>query len=371
MLGNVAIDSSTRRRRLLFRIFVVTLLFNSTFVNAQVVVKVNDNINFRMGTLIQAWLDEAQDATTRGYVANLYLRRTRFVLGGQIAPNVTFFFQTDNPNLGKAPKALGAGRVLLDAWGEWKIRDEFMLDAGEFIIPLNRILLDAGSRRLTLDISPTATVATGALTQSNGNRDTGFEAKGYLIDGGRLEYRAALFSGVRDTASRNPFRKTGYLQYSFWEKERGYTYPETNLGKKKILAIATGYDWQKDYKAYSATLTAQVPMAGNEFAAVIQAVHYDGGTFLKTIPRQNDFVAEFGYYLAPLKIQPYVKFEEQKFATTVSAATTNQTREGVGANYYISGQNLKITGQFLHVVFKNSAINSTNEFTVQFQVWYY
>lgn len=370
MLGDAAIGSSAYPRRLLLPIFGLLLLFHSGLAHAQAVVKVNDTVSVRFGILAQPWLDELQDATTRGYGQNLYLRRMRFLVTGQVAPNVTFFFQTDNPNLGKAPKALGSGFLIQDAWVEWKFRDEFALEGGEFIVPLNRLELVSSASSLGLDISPTATVFS-APTTSNGNRDTGFQAKGYIADG-RLEYRGAILQGIREAGARNAFRKTVYFNYDFWEKERGYTYAGTSLGKKKILALSGGYDKQRDYKAYSANFTAQVPIAGgHEFATQIQGVHYDGGTFIKTLPRQNDFVGEFGYYIAPYKLQPFAKIEEQNFSTTTSAATTDLRRYGFGANYYASGQNCKLTGQFLHIVPKGGAIKSTNEFTVQLQVWYY
>jgi len=375
MLGNVAIGSSPPRR-LFFPIFVVLLLFHSTLAHAQVAIKVNDNVSFRLGAQFQAWADELQDPATRGYAQNLFLRRIRFLLTGQVAPNVTFFFQTDNPNLGKTPKTLGSGFIIQDAWFEWKIRDELMIDGGEFLVPLSRNGLISTLSFITLDISPTSTVF-AAPTQTNGLRDLGFQAKGYLIDGGRLEYRAAIFQGVRDAAtstgvaSRNAFRHSGYLQYDFWEKERGYVYAGTNRGTKKILALSAGYDGQKAYKAYSANLHTTIPvMKTNEVAVQIQGVHYDGGNFIKALPRQNDYLAEFGYYMAPMKIQPFVKFEDQKFGVT-SNPSKDQKRVGAGLNYYVSGQNLKLTGQYLRVTPENHAIHSSNEFTVQFQIWYY
>ena len=375
MLGNIATGSS-RPRRVLFPIFVLMLLFHSTLAHGQVAVKVNDNVNFRFGAQFQAWADELQDPATKAYAQNLFLRRIRFLLTGQVAPNVTFFFQTDNPNLGKTPKALGSGFIIQDAWFEWKLRDEFMIDGGEFLVPLCRADLISTLSFITLDISPTATVFAGP-TQTNGLRDLGFQAKGYLFDGGRLEYRAAIFQGVRDAAtsttvsSRNAFRHSGYVQWDFWEKERGYVYPGTNFGKRKVLAISSGYDGQKDYKAYSAALHTTVPvMKTNEVAVLLEGVHYDGGNFLKAIPRQNDYLGEFGYYMAPLKMQPFVKFEDQKFGVS-SNPSKDVKRFGAGLNYYVSGQNLKLTGQYLRVTPDNHAIRSSNEFTVQFQIWYY
>ena len=37
-----------------------------------------------------------------GYGQNLFARRIRLLVGGQVAKNVTFFFETDSPNLGKS-----------------------------------------------------------------------------------------------------------------------------------------------------------------------------------------------------------------------------------------------------------------------------
>ncbi len=367
MLG--FIGSSSRPRRLLFPIFVLLLLFQSTLAHAQVVVKVNDNVNFRFGAQFQMWADELQDAVTRGYAQNLFMRRIRFLLTGQLAPNLTFFFQTDNPNLGKTPKTFNGTFIVQDAWFEYKLSDALMFDGGEFLVPLSRDGLTSTISFLTLDVSPTSTVYNGP-TQSNGLRDLGFQAKGYVADG-RLEYRAALFQGVRDAAARNSFRHTGFLQYDFMEKERGYVYAGTGLGKRKVLALSGGYDGQRDYKSYSGTLYTFVPVMGtNEVAGSLAVNHYDGGNFLKTLPRQNDYFAQLGYYFAPLKLQPFAKYEDQKFGVT-SVPSKDVRRYGAGVNYYVMGQNLKLTGQYLHVTPRNTAIKSTNEFTIQVQAWYY
>jgi len=369
MLGNVVIGSSSRPRRILFPTLVVLLLFHSTLAHAQVMIKVSDNVFFRVGAQLQAWGDEQQDATTKGYAQNLFIRRARFLLTGQVAPNVTFFFQTDNPNVGKVPKALGAGFILQDFWAEWKLNDYFALSGGEFLVPLNRQTLTSTVTFLTLDISPTSSVFSGP-TQSNGLRDTGFQAKGYVANG-RLEYRAAIFQGIRLAGARNAFRRSAFLQYDFFEKERGYVWPATNLGKRKVVALSGGYDGQSKYKSYSGSLLATLPVnKGDEVAGILQANHYDGGTFLTALPNQRDDLLELGYYLSRAKVQPFVKWEDQKFKLS-SNPSKDLTRYGAGLNYYVAGQNMKFTGQILRVKPKNGAIHSTNDFTVQMQVWYY
>ena len=240
-------------------------------------------------------------------------------------------------------KATSTGFVIQDAWVSWKLDDAFILDAGLFLVPLSRNILQSTLSFYTLDISPTSTVMAGP-TQTVGLRDTGFQAKGYLVDGGRLEYRAAVMQGVRDAASRNSFRTAGYLQYNFFEKEKGYVFAGTNLGKKKVLNVNGGFDVQKDYKAYSGDVFASIPVAkGDEIGGQVQWIHYDGGDFLKTIPKQDDLLVEAAYYLSKAKVQPFLKYESQKFANDVDKAK-DQDRFGGGLNWYVSGAELQDHG---------------------------
>src|SRR5207244_1250171 len=173
-------DALLLRRRLLTVIALVLLI--PSFSYGQAVIKVNDNISLRFGALIQAWADAAQNTTTRGYAQNLFMRRMRILISGQLSPQFSFFFQTDNPNLGKAPKTLGSGFITQDAYLEWKPRSNaFMLDAGLMLPPFCRDCLGSAGALLSLDYNSWSFLASGP-TQSSVGRDTGFQAKGYLAD---------------------------------------------------------------------------------------------------------------------------------------------------------------------------------------------
>jgi hypothetical protein len=43
-------------------------------------------------------------AGSQGYQQNLFLRRARLIMGGDFGNQISFFFETDDPNLGKRPK---------------------------------------------------------------------------------------------------------------------------------------------------------------------------------------------------------------------------------------------------------------------------
>src|ERR1044071_3493951 len=208
-----------RSRRVPYFLAVMCLLLVPTLASAQATIKVNDNVNFRFGLLLQTWADSAEIAADpQGYANNRFLRRIRFLVGGQIAPTVSFFYETDNPNLGKAPKALGSGFITQDAFVEWKAlgatNNAFIIDAGLLLPPICRNCLESAATLLSLDYG-TFSFLESAPTQNSVGRDTGVQAKGYLA-GGHFEYRAGIFQGFRRAGSRNAFRSTGRIQYNLW-----------------------------------------------------------------------------------------------------------------------------------------------------------
>ena len=62
--------------------------------NAQAVIKVNDDVNFKFGFLLQPQADWTENAANGSTSQNLFVRRARVLVGGQLAKNLTFFFET-------------------------------------------------------------------------------------------------------------------------------------------------------------------------------------------------------------------------------------------------------------------------------------
>jgi hypothetical protein len=366
-------DALFSRYRSIFIIAIALLL--PTISYGQAVIKVNDNINFRIGTLIQAWADAAQNTATSGYAKNLFLRRMRIIITGQLSPTVSFFFQTDNPNLGKAPKALGSGFLTQDAYLEWKPRSSaFMLDAGLMLPPFCRDCLGSAAGLLSLDYNSWSFLASGP-TQSSVGRDTGFQAKGFLANS-HFEYRAALLQGLRVPATatqsiaRNGFRITARGQYNVWDTENSYVYPEAYLGNKKILAIGGGLDHQQNFKAYSADAQLSLPIgvAKNAFNGILTLYSFDGGTTFVAIPKQTDAALQLGYYYAPMKLMPFFRYERQSFKASASKPNDNN-RDQLGVGWYPNGNNFNIKGVFTRVAPKVG--RKANQFTVQMQYFYF
>jgi len=194
--------------------FVALLFFSLVPCRArgQVIVKVNDDVNFRVGVLFHTWADWMQDPIRTGYAQNFFLRRVRFLLVATLSPNVIGYYQTDDPRLGNAgltgTKTLGTGSLTQDAFIEWRLAgDKAMIDVGLLYTPQSRGVLTSSPTNLSFD-TPALGQQQSALTGSSAGRDMGLALKGYLI-GERLEYRVGVFAGQRQTAQAPPGNAAG------------------------------------------------------------------------------------------------------------------------------------------------------------------
>src|SRR4051812_18390571 len=216
---------------------IATLLFARP-AHAQAEIKVNDDVNFKLGVLGQFQVDTIDTAGTDGNTTNVFARRLRLLFGGSVAKNVTFFVETDSPNLGKTlagAKNITPSIIVQDAYAEFKAVDAFMVDAGLMFVPFSRNGLQSAATLLPIDYGAN-TFNNSVPEQSATGRDTGVQARGYVVDS-RLEYRVGVFQGKRNAPSDNALRYTGRAQYNFLETENGFFYTGTYLGKKQILAV--------------------------------------------------------------------------------------------------------------------------------------
>jgi hypothetical protein len=183
---------------------IAVLLMKAAPVRAQIVIRAGDDVNFRLGVLGQFQADTIDTPGTDSNTSNLFARRLRLMFGGQVAKNVTFFVETDAPNLGKTlpgGKNIQPSMIVQDAYAELKVADAFALDAGLMFVPFSRNSIQSAATLLPVDYSA-YTFSQSAPTQSSTGRDTGFQAKGYFL-ANHLEYRVGAFQGIRDARSHS------------------------------------------------------------------------------------------------------------------------------------------------------------------------
>jgi hypothetical protein len=368
-------------------------------VSAQAIIKVNDSINVRLGFLAQMQADFNQNVRQdSSYAQSLFLRRLRILVGGQVGSHLTFFLETDSPNLGRTtaglPKNLQNPVFMQDAYVEVKpgTSNAFLLDFGLQLIPLCRNCLESAASLLPIDYSSYSFLQGGAsLTNTSVGRDVGIQAKGYLFEN-RLEYRAGVFSGARQTTgtvvtSSNSFRVAGRLQAQLLEAEAPtYSYAGTYFGRRKILALGIGGDAQSRYRAFAADAFLSYPFGTNGMTAQANFIHYNGDTFFPAtatvagLPKQNTFEVEAGYHFNDYKLTPFVKFETRNVddAFNNNVANLDEHRFQVGGTYYLAGHNLNFKGAYtrgtlnrLIVAGVEPPAYTQNGFTFQVQGFYY
>ena len=344
---------------------------------AQAVVKVNDSVSVRFGVLLQPWFDESQDPVTGNYSQNIYLRRARFLVGGQFGSKFGFFLETDNPNLGRAVgtagKNISAGFILQDAYVDYHPSTAFTVQAGLMLPPSARNALETAAGLLAIDYSAYSFINGSALIENEVvGRDLGVQAKGYLFSN-RIEYRAGVFQGARTSAppgssaaalgAANPFRAAGRLQVAFLDPEVvPFFYPGLYFGRRRTFNLGVSYDVQQTLHTLAGDFFFDHPV-GTTGAVTLQGDVFrrDGGRYT-ALPKQTNAYAEGGYLFRDAGVMPFVRAEAQNISGN---SAVSQHRFQAGLAYFIAGQNLSLKAAYGQV--RPNAAPNTGQFTTQLQ----
>lgn len=358
----------------------------------------------RFGAQAQVWADASQDSNREAdgsagdYQYNMFVRRPRVFAGIQVGQNITAFMLLEGPNLGRAtgnaanPKNFDS-LAFLEAWADVKLHDAFIIAGGLMLVPLTRNGLQGTTTYFSLDVGNTSAVAFAALQQSL-LRDTGFQVKGMLADD-HFEYRIGVHAGIREAPSMMPPELgaknaplfAAFAQYNFLDTEKGYVFNGTYYGKKKVLGVAAGFNYQKGtdvdpYQAVSGAVFAAIPLngdpknGGDEVGGIAQYVRYNGNETAPGVPLQNDFLAELAYYNKASKLSVFGKFETILLSSE-ALKPLNRRFYGGGFKYHLAENLCNFTFAYNRQEFQDAptsgmgAKNATNQFTVAMQVFYY
>lgn len=304
------------------------------------------------------------------------LSRLRIMLGGQLTRKSTFFVETELASAIGTPLADGSKNVkvspiILDAQYEYDFATAFTVVAGEQMVSNTRNgLQSAGSlmgNSYGFTQFPYNLLATSALEGNNG-RDLGVNTRGFLFNQ-KFEYRVGLFTG-RNVDNRGPLRLTGRVAYNFADVENSYYYAGTKLGKGRTLTWGAGFDTQGSYYNLSTDVFVDQPVTSYGSVTFNAAAQYMTGgnnpatkySFATLIPAQNIQFAELGYYFKKVKLQPWIRFENQDIKAangqtgTIAPGTFNKLKSttgyAAGLNYFFNG-----TGTNLRLSYNSHAYN--------------
>ena len=311
--------------------------------------------------------EDGTDSTT-----NLGFRRNRIAFMGAWSDKVSLYVQGEfaDPNLAPVDFS-GAGFdtdfSLLDAAVRFNLGDAFKVTVGRFKYNLSRENLEECEAALTLDRSlfiRTAYVAT---------RDDGIAIWGNLF-GDRFQYRVDAMEGRQAAAgtiapSSSPrYSARGHI--TLLEPENRYGYKATYLGEKKVLTVGAAYQMEsdvtyvdidaqlgkEDYQAWTVDGFFEYPLAGGAITASAAYQDIDMGDAYKGANpddgatglngTKNGWYAKGGFLLPGTPLQFFGRYEKWRFACLNNVFDQIVDWYGFGANYYVWGQNLKLTAEW-------------------------
>lgn len=339
----------------------------------------------RIGLLLQPQLQVAGDLARDGYARNLYIRRTRILLGGTLFGQFEYFVETDYPNLFFANNVTGTGGAadtavkstpgmnIQDAFATWKAYGDYVkFDMGYMLPSLAHNALQGATTLLSLDYFAYSFVQ-GNSFQSSANptgRDLGVQLRGLLL-GGHLEYRAGLFQGLRkgqtttEVGSQNFFRFAARVQVNLLDAETGMFYAGTYHGTKKVLSVGGSVDLQDSYKYFAGDAFADLPVGPlGVVTAQVNVTRLEGGDFLPVLVKRTAVMGEAGFLFSDLHLSPVVRAEHRWGSGTLA----DQTYLGGGLAYWPYGHNVNVKAFYTRLQEKGAA-HAANQFNIQWQLY--
>ena len=324
------------------------------------------NASVSFGFLAQPQFESLENSAGTGNANNLFLRRLRLIAGGKVGSKLSFFIDSDSPNLGKRRE--DGERIseffVQDAILSYAFRPEFTLDGGMLLIPVSHNSGQSAASLLPIDYGPYSFLASEP-TCSKVGRDYGLQARGYIKK--HFEYRLGVFRGDTDTDAGFPYRTLARFVWYPLEADTGFFYAGTTHGQKRIIGIGASFDRQAHYTANAVDLFIDLPLrSGDAVTVQTDFIRYDGATTFPCLPKQNAWLLEGSYYLRKPKLAPFVQYASRDYTHPDSS---DDSRIQGGLAYWILGHKLNIKAG-IGRIFKNGAADRT-QFVIQTQLFYY
>jgi hypothetical protein len=345
------------RVKYLFILLLLPLLANAAEKNngyPQIKLGVLSQFHVMNHQSVRPNLDDGIGRHARVWERQVYLRRMRILIGGNISEHTSFFFETDAPNIGyvnqSGEKNIRLSIFVQDAQIQHVFSKKIGFIAGLQLVGITRNGLQSAASLMALDYGSYQFLVSGPLDNLAG-RDLGINLRGFIFDH-RLEYRTGFFSG-KNSDRTSSYRFTTRLNYNFIDREFGFFYTGTTLGTGKFLSVGGGIDIQNNYYGIAIDSFLDYPLfpfgsltASTSYTYVNSRAaregHYD---FTADLPRQNIFFVETGMFIPSFQVQPYIKYERNDVRqnnTTVENKLRSGERIGFGLNYYVSAHTMSI-----------------------------
>jgi len=356
-------------------------------------------LNVSVQVQVQALINEngAPNGSDPSY--DIFARRTRLLVNGDISQNFSYLFQIDNANFGKYGNFTGRA-IVQDAWVGWAPTgitggNVLYIDAELLLIPISHHLLESTTNFITADVHTDE--FRFPVNPFQGLRETGVQVRGWWFDK-KVGFRGGVYEGVAPIATpgiaatttpisqcvatggpgitaptcitpkRNP-QFAGFVNLDIiGSEEGGWLYGAYKWGKAPILSVGASTVYQSkavknlfgnlsDQKLFSADVYLNFPQ-GEDAELVLEATGYlsKNGSGLATTGA--GFFADVGYrftFVAPYVSYSYFNADDCD-ASSLSPAQLTTCQTSTSGPHNADSRNFKAGLNF----FFNKNLNHLN-----------
>lgn len=333
------------------------------------------NVSFQLQTQMLMNENGTPDGQNLSY--DVFIRRSRLLVNGDLSQNFSYLIQLDNPNFGKNGNFTGRGYIQ-DAWFGWAPTGisggtVFYVDAGLLLIPISHHLLESTTNFTTADVHTDSFRGISGATFP-GLRDTGVQVRGWALDK-KVGFRGGVYEGVRgtpgtfsskDVYTNNPATNAvtlvpanpnaglnprsnpqfaGFVNFDLiGSEEGGWLYGANKWGKDMILSVGLSGLYQAqalrgpvgitDQKLASADVYLNMPMGGEgESELTVEATGYLNGNGTDSANTGIGGFIDVGYRHG--MIEPYVSFDY--FSATSCDTSIDPVATGIKCGIGVAG----------------------------------
>jgi Phosphate-selective porin O and P len=278
---------------------------------------------------------------------DLFIRRVRIALNGNVGKNFSYYFQLDDPNYGKFGNL--AGRVIVqDAWVGWAPTGidggtVVYVDAGLLYTPISRHVLGYTTNFITADLQTDGFRLPGSSFPAF--RDLGVQVRGWALDK-KIGFRGGVYEGYAPidqaagtcaiggagciTPKRHP-AVGGFVNLDLIGSEEGlWLYSAYKWGTSPILSVSVAGNYQSlalknafgnltDQRLLATGLYLDLPMT-EQAELVVDATLYVNRNGSGSPNTGTGFAAAVGYRYA--FIAPYVAYDYFQSSSCDAGALT-------------------------------------------------
>ena len=322
-------------------------------------VKVSDETDISFRVRLQPRIDmgdliKSEDGKSNESEMDMYVRRIRLEIGGQLYTNLKYSLVFEADKNGKFASTSGSPTneiKIQTANIDYKFQDAFAVRFGKAKLPYSRVSLTSSSKQLIIE-RPVSTEAAKKLFDDYYQSHLMLHGK---VAEGILAYNLALGDGWEpnstinsSTVHRSDPLYIARLELSLpgWtEKDKS----DAHLGKDKHLVLGVNYASQKGIEYKTTAYGEDRTLMGADISG-----HYEGFTAQfeynlwkeeytdpsKKAKEPKGWYAQAGYFISGLNAEPVARYEV--YDQDSNSSDKKETTTTIGANWYGKGHSFKI-----------------------------